>query len=219
MPCVRLREDVFMARADGLVVFLDLGADRYFALNSAFSARLAPVIEAKGEGADPETIRRLRRAGAAAEDDASGASDFSPTPWSPAIEGALPAHAEVAATASAAFCRWRAERELATHHLADIVRARRLAREQGAAEPPYRTDLMKAASLFVAARALRGGRDACLKEALALLYFLGRGGVRADWVFAVKGAPFAAHCWVQLGDVVLNDTVDNVGAYTPIMVV
>ena len=46
----------------------------------------------------------------------------------------------------------------------------------------------------------------------------GTGGGGADWVFAVKGAPFAAHCWIQLGDIVLNDSVENVRAYTPIMV-
>jgi len=31
--------------------------------------------------------------------------------------------------------------------------------------------------------------------------------------------PFAAHCWVQYGDIVFNDRVEEVGGYTPIMVV
>jgi hypothetical protein len=79
-------------------------------------------------------------------------------------------------------------------------------------------ELIYAACAFAAARGLRGAREACLKEALALLYYLGRAGCAADWVFAVKGAPFAAHCWVQLGDIVLNDSLENVRAYTPIMV-
>jgi hypothetical protein len=39
------------------------------------------------------------------------------------------------------------------------------------------------------------------------------------WVFGVQSRPFAAHCWLQLGGVVLNDTVDHVKRYTPIMVV
>ncbi|GAD58270.1 hypothetical protein MBEBAB_0520 [Brevundimonas abyssalis TAR-001] len=38
-------------------------------------------------------------------------------------------------------------------------------------------------------------------------------------VFGIKLVPFGAHCWVQAGETVLNDTVDNVSEYTPIMVV
>jgi hypothetical protein len=35
----------------------------------------------------------------------------------------------------------------------------------------------------------------------------------------VQTRPFAAHCWVQHGDIVCNDTVEHVSGYTPIMVV
>jgi hypothetical protein len=40
-----------------------------------------------------------------------------------------------------------------------------------------------------------------------------------DLVLGVRMMPFAAHAWVQDGDTVLNDTVDYVSAYTPILVV
>jgi hypothetical protein len=35
----------------------------------------------------------------------------------------------------------------------------------------------------------------------------------------VKASPFGAHCWLQEGDLILNDSVERVGAYTPIMIV
>jgi hypothetical protein len=38
-------------------------------------------------------------------------------------------------------------------------------------------------------------------------------------VFGVREAPFTAHCWVQDGAVVLNDHLENVDLYTPIMTV
>jgi len=60
MSPLRLRENVFMARADGVLIFLDLAGDRYFALNSELSARLQSAIEANGEGADEDIVRRLR---------------------------------------------------------------------------------------------------------------------------------------------------------------
>ena len=38
-------------------------------------------------------------------------------------------------------------------------------------------------------------------------------------VFAVMTRPFAAHCWVQLDETVLNDRLDHVRKFTPILVV
>ena len=40
----------------------------------------------------------------------------------------------------------------------------------------------------------------------------------ADVVLAVKLGPFAAHCWTQIGDQVLNDTPEEVARFTPILV-
>jgi len=62
------------------------------------------------------------------------------------------------------------------------------------------------------------GRDACLLETLALSEFLGYYKMFPAWVFGVATAPFSAHCWLQYKDIVVNDTPDRVGKYTPIMV-
>jgi hypothetical protein len=50
-----------------------------------------------------------------------------------------------------------------------------------------------------------------------MLDFLDRRGARASIVFGVTGTPFKAHCWVQLGDQLLNDSLDNVTPFTPIL--
>lgn len=62
-------------------------------------------------------------------------------------------------------------------------------------------------------------RHLCLFDSLALLEFLASYRMFPQWVFGVRMEPFSAHCWVQDNDVILNDTVENVRAYTPIMVV
>jgi len=62
-------------------------------------------------------------------------------------------------------------------------------------------------------------RDQCLFESLVLIEFLARYGIFPSWVFGVQSRPFAAHCWVQEGDRVLNDTLDHLGRYTRIMAV
>src|SRR4051812_16184015 len=73
------------------------------------------------------------------------------------------------------------------------------------------------ASFYAARPFLFSARNACLFDSLALLLFLRRLGVYPQWIFGVRTGPFAAHCWLQSGHIVLNDTVDNVRSYTPIM--
>jgi hypothetical protein len=75
-------------------------------------------------------------------------------------------------------------------------------------------------ALFYEARPfLFSARNACLFDSLALLLYLRRLGVCPQWVFGVRTGPFAAHCWLQSGLIVLNDTVENVCSYSPIMAV
>jgi hypothetical protein len=62
-------------------------------------------------------------------------------------------------------------------------------------------------------------KDACLFDALALSEYLAAYRVYPRWVFGVQARPFAAHCWLQLNGIVLNDTLDHVRRYAPIMVV
>lgn len=62
-------------------------------------------------------------------------------------------------------------------------------------------------------------RDKCLLESLALLRFLLSNRSAALMVFGVRTAPFGAHCWVQSDDCVLNDTLDHVLRYVPIMAI
>jgi hypothetical protein len=57
----------------------------------------------------------------------------------------------------------------------------------------------------------------CLFDSLALLEFLARYRVFPRVVFGVIADPFQAHCWLQEGNVVLNDDLERVGKYKPIL--
>ena len=98
--------------------------------------------------------------------------------------------------------------------------ARRLAR------PPSRDavlDIERARQLVGVFATLRPffftSKNECLFDALALSEFLAAYAIYPRWVFAVQARPFAAHCWLQHGSIVFNDTVEHVRRYTPIMVV
>lgn len=57
----------------------------------------------------------------------------------------------------------------------------------------------------------------CLLRSFLLLRYLHRHGQNAAWVFGVTTWPFDAHCWLQVEDVVLDDELDRVARYTPLM--
>lgn len=59
----------------------------------------------------------------------------------------------------------------------------------------------------------------CLHDSLALVGFLAREGIFVRWVIGVQTRPFAAHSWVQIGGLVLNDQHEHVRRFRPIVVV
>lgn len=61
--------------------------------------------------------------------------------------------------------------------------------------------------------------NTCLLRSLALHAALAGRGVASSVVFGVKLHPFEAHCWVQQGATLLNDTVERTGLFVPIRVV
>lgn len=63
------------------------------------------------------------------------------------------------------------------------------------------------------------GQGQCLYRAYLLRAHLASMGHGATWVFGVRTWPFSAHCWLQIGDILLDDDLDRVGLYTPILAV
>lgn len=63
------------------------------------------------------------------------------------------------------------------------------------------------------------GQGECLYRAWLLRSYLAGRGLGSSWVFGVRTWPFAAHCWLQCGDLVLDDDPDRAALYAPILVV
>ncbi|NJO12382.1 MAG: lasso peptide biosynthesis B2 protein [Gammaproteobacteria bacterium] len=99
---------------------------------------------------------------------------------------------------------------------ASAVQAHHRVRPPRAAAEALRDEMQRILRL----RALLfSSRDHCLLDCLVCIEFLATRGYYPAWVFGVRTAPFQAHCWVQLGGLVLNDTVEHVRGFTPILVV
>lgn len=86
------------------------------------------------------------------------------------------------------------------------------------ASPAQAAEVLRLAQAFSTLLPWIPFQGECLFQAFMLVRFLQRAGLQADWVFGVRTWPFHAHCWVQLGELVLNDAADRLTAFTPIMV-
>ncbi len=64
-----------------------------------------------------------------------------------------------------------------------------------------------------------GAQDACLYDSIALTRFLASYKQFPTCVIGVQTGPFGAHCWVQAGEVVFNDSPESVRRFTPILAV
>ena len=59
----------------------------------------------------------------------------------------------------------------------------------------------------------------CLFDSLALSIYMTRAAVPCTLVVGVITKPFRAHAWVQIGDLVLNDTAEHVQQFSPILAI
>jgi len=115
----------------------------------------------------------------------------------------------------------RASRQLRDQCFQSIV-AFVQARKRHNANPSRPLDIERAhflLSIFDSLRLFFPRPYLCLFDSLALINFLAHFNLYPDWVFGVMAEPFEAHCWVQAGGIVLNDTLERVSAFTPIMYV
>ena len=65
------------------------------------------------------------------------------------------------------------------------------------------------------ASALYPGRALCLEQSLALHALLRREGIPSCFRLGVQPHPFAAHAWIEVDGVPVNDVVEHVRHFTP----
>jgi hypothetical protein len=237
-----LANHVFVCLQDEHVVFLDVRQDRYFALEAAQVGGLATLVRGwpAAVATQPGRFAHSNEAQVAAvlarrgllTDAICDGKDATPTRFNGPVDeivaedytGTPRAHAGtiyrfvtacLAAQLTLRFASFERVVARARQHRAHA--SRKAANERTAFDPERTRELI---ATFASLRPyVFTSKDACLFEALALGQFLAGFSLHPHWVFGVQARPFAAHCWLQHEDIVLNDTVDHVSRYAPIMVV
>ncbi len=213
----RLRPRLTVCLVEDQAIFLDIERDRYFSLTGSAARAIEALIG--GQLISPDQLAHLSRAGLAPRDDNEPGGPIAiPLPASSLVEQGRrrrPSDPDaIPGVAVSAFLAHRRLRRRPLSSILDGVMARRAAISTREVGPP-----IAAVETYLGARRMIPVAPRCLPDSLALLDWLFRRGLAADLVFGVKLNPFSAHCWLQSGEVVLNDALDTVRLHTPILIV
>jgi len=220
MDNLRLRPGISHRSFAGCAILLDIDRDRYWQLSDRMGAVLDQVTRGDSRPIEPGDVARLETLGLierVGEDAPPPASIDVPPATRSATEGEVAAGrvrpGEALEVTGLVLAARRRVRRRPLRLLLDEVVQRRSAR---AAEE--RTDPVVLAQHFHRYRRLVPLPALCLPDTIAFLHFAGRRGSFPHLVFGVEAWPFAAHCWAQAGDCVLNDSLDHARAFSPILV-
>jgi len=228
-----LASNVYVAVTHESAIFLDLRRDRYFGLNGLSSQLLAEILNdfPVPTGIATPTQQRTEIIQSLLKDNLIATSRPNDT-----IHSVVPRHHSGLLAAEQSGCLGRtvvardllnfltacahANVQLRFQPLEAIVRGV-AARKRQATRRGLSHTVETAATLTSVFRVLRplafSADGRCLFHALALVHFLARYSAFPTWVIGVRSTPFAAHSWVQDGDVILDATPEHIAPYIPIL--
>jgi len=210
---VHLRTNVFAAQVEEDLVLLDLARDRYLCVPGASSSELRLSSDRRTlDGLQPEQRAALMQAGLVSEVRTLGACPPDlPTRGLDPSQTVEPSPADRIRLAQSVLDLVLG---YAGRPFADL-----LAASLAPAEAPAGAvrDVEREARLFHRLAVWAPVGPKCLARSFLLRRFLRRAGCDAAWVFGVRTWPFGAHCWLQAGDVVLDDAPERVAQFEPIL--
>ncbi|MBB3812652.1 hypothetical protein FHY13_000958 [Xanthomonas arboricola] len=219
-----LRDDLAFCRIGERLVFLDVGNDRYFRLPETLEHSLLTYL-AQDPVSDLEINDLVERGLLVERSQATAGPQLPVIPVArSAMEMPVPARRpqlleKLEVLVLVLSTRLALKRNPLGRVLGSLSAAAQGRGMQQRSAAGLEQRLIDTASVFRRARVWVPVEMRCLLDSVALARFLRRRQLDAQVVFGVALDPFSAHCWVQTGDLVLNDTVGNVHAHTPIRVV
>lgn len=233
---VHLASHIHCCSTKSQVVLLDLKRNKYLGLSGEDANALAgwivdfPACEQSSRidddsGADvTELLQDMSNAGMLSSA-GGGGSSYPPAVVGPPTAALIDGYTAVTTriTAKDLVCFTTAAlttklllRRTPLHRIAQRLRLRRSRRQSAAAPDVERLQYLVAGFKKMRTFAFTANNE-CLFDSLALSEFLSLYGLFPYWVFGVTANPFAAHCWLQHDGVVVNDSPEHVGRFTPIM--
>jgi hypothetical protein len=219
MTQFQMPTQMFVCQVDDQHIFLDLAQDRYFCLPPDEERGFTALLEGAGTPPSCSSLAALIRTGVivASGDGKPIARTAHPLPEHslPETTNELPP-ARLRDISEVLLLVWSSRRAVARKALPSALSG--LSAHSANARGGCRALLEELVLRFLAARRYVPIAPNCLYDSLALRRFLRRRQATADLVIGVKLRPFGAHCWLQDGSTVLNDTLGGARVFQPVLV-
>jgi hypothetical protein len=197
-------------------VFLDLQADRYFSLPDAADAAFGTLTEPRlREPTDGLTALAAAGLLVRPPEGRPPAPTVHPRPVASLLEESSGSGGSNSAIPEVALLVLRARSGVRRRQLPRLLSERVRARAAAGGGSVGRDEAVHA---FLRARRLIPVAPNCLYDSLALRRYLQRRSIAVDLVIGAKLHPFGAHCWLQDGSLVLNDSLASARDFAPILV-
>jgi hypothetical protein len=204
---------------DKNAVFLDSRRDRYFALGANMSDRFLHLIPdiASGATVGPARIAPFVEKGIFVESRLSHpisacARHAARTEWRAGESACFRLGYAALAACSIVFTILRLRWLPFRYSVRDGKRRAAGQRHSAPLPDPAILSFLRVAQIFPL-------QMDCLPLATSLRLFLSWLSIDATLVVGVKLRPFAAHCWIEVEEQVVGDTIDRVRDFTPIRIV
>ncbi|HET9399013.1 MAG TPA: lasso peptide biosynthesis B2 protein [Sphingomicrobium sp.] len=214
MQGLRLAAHIHYGICAGQRIFLDLEADRYFQLPAEEDRHFEALED--GGFVPASGCALLVRAGIltySAVGRPIGPAECAMPASSMVEQAPVPVQFGVGSIAEVWRDLWIARRIVHRRRLPALLADARAGDLPGAGAGPE-TSVRQ----FLAVRKLIPFAPNCLRDSLALRRFLIRRRIGVQLIIGAKLYPFAAHCWLQHGEMVLNDSLSGAKGFAPILV-
>lgn len=199
------------------VVLLDIRQDRYFLVPPALGSLVADWLCSTAPAAPPAAFDALMRdSGILQKGETCAPAPDTKSVTIPVTLESSSAPVRIGPIGRLGIAKAVVASRVALRHLPLATVLRRY-HERPVASPAARPDASALAHRFASARHFSPLARQCLRDSLALGTWLKDQGVAPTVVFGVAAPAFSAHCWVQDGAAILNDSFDRVSRFTPIL--
>ncbi len=215
-PQLRLADGIGLARFADSVIVLDVPCDRYTRCGGNAAVTLAAIADEQPLEPAPDGLAALQRAGLVTAEPQPSSCFLDPRGMPQATSSVLEGGENPRELGwhdlKIVFACAKSRLDLRRKSLAQVLR------QLSAPAPRHApADIGKLARDFDTGRRLAPFRPRCLPDALAFTRYARRRGHDVRLVFGVKCHPFEAHCWAQLGSVVLTDPLERIVRFQPIL--
>ncbi|WP_162986879.1 lasso peptide biosynthesis B2 protein [Sphingomonas paeninsulae] len=206
--------------AGGQRVFLDVAADRYFALSPAIDATFRRLVDAaEPEPGDAGRLEGLVARGILCSAPGDARPGYCKAPRTPRSDrDSFPdSEPRRLMTLAAVAMLGRTIVDLRVRSLERVLASVTKAKRHTVATAVTGCAARHAVAFSHVDR-LVSSLDRCLPRSIALARAMIADGIVPDLVLGVKLRPFEAHCWIQHDDLLVSDHLGAIAPFTPILV-